>query len=258
MRDLHGIAAMAVSKRLDTGEGSRAKAHRHDILDLLLKAKGPDGLPMQYEELVSEALTQLIAGSDTVSNTSCTIIYWILAGERASPGSILPRLQCELDTAITGNDIATHNQVKNLPFLRRCIDEAMRLHSTSALGLPRIVTAAEGVCFNDTHFPAGTVLSVPSYTLHHDPTIWGDDVEVFNPDRWLPGSLTQRQKMAFNPFSHGPRACVGQNVAMMELELIVGTLFRRYDFVLEQGVLECTEGFTKKPVECWVGIRRRL
>ncbi|KAI4743710.1 cytochrome p450 benzoate 4-monooxygenase [Aureobasidium sp. EXF-12298] len=250
VRDLHGIAVMAVSKRLDAGEGSRAKAHRHDILDLLLKAKGPDGLPMQYEELVSEALTQLIAGSDTVSNTSCAIIYWILAGERASPGSVLPRLHDELDTAIPGNDIATHTQVKNLPFLRRCIDEAMRLHSTSALGLPRIVTSPGG-------FPVGTVLSVPSYTLHHDPTIWGDDVEVFNPDRWLPENLTPRQKMAFNPFSHGPRACVGQNVAMMELELIVATLFRRYDLVLEQEVLECTEGFTKKPVECWVGIKRR-
>jgi benzoate 4-monooxygenase len=64
--------------------------------------------------------------------------------------------------------------------------------------------------------------------------------------------------MAFNPFSHGPRACVGQNVALMELELIVGTSFRRYEFVLEQGELECTEGFSKKPVECWVGIKRRL
>jgi benzoate 4-monooxygenase len=250
---------MAVSKRLDTGEAGRAKeSRRHDILDLLLKAKGPDGLPMQYDELVSEALRQLIAGSDTVSNTSCAIVYWILAGERESPGSILPRLHNELDTVIPGNDIATHPQVKNLPFLRRCIDEAMRLHSISALGLPRIVTAAEGVCFNDIHFPAGTMLSVPSYTLHHDPTICGDDVEVFNPDRWLPENLTQRQKMAFNPFSHGPRACVGQNLAMMELELIVATLFRRYDIVLQQGVLKCTEGFMKKPVECWVGSRRRL
>lgn len=65
-----------------------------------------------------------------------------------------------------------------------------RLHSTSALGLPRVVTSADGVCFNGIHFPAGTVLSVPSYTLHHDPDIWGDDVEVFNPDRWLPRDLT--------------------------------------------------------------------
>jgi benzoate 4-monooxygenase len=259
IKDLHGIAAMAVSKRLESVDKDSSKdGPNNDILDLLLKSKGPDGLPMQYDELVSEALTQLIAGSDTVSNTSCAIIYWILAGERAAPGTILPRLYHELDTAIPGIDtIATHAQVKNLPFLRRCIDEAMRLHSTSALGLPRLVTATSGVSFEGTRFPMGTVLSVPSYTLHHDPHIWGDDVKVFNPDRWLPANLTQRQKMAFNPFSHGPRACVGQNVALMELELIVGTLFRRYEFVLEQEELECTEGFSKKPVECWVRIRRR-
>jgi benzoate 4-monooxygenase len=259
VKNLHGIAAIAVSKRLESVDRASSKdTPNKDILDLLLKSKSPDGLPMQYDELVSEALTQLIAGSDTVSNTSCAIIYWILAGERAAPGTILPRLDHELDTAIPGNaNIATHAQVKNLPFLRRCIDEAMRLHSTSALGLPRLVTAASGVWFEGTHFPMGTVLSVPSYTLHHSTSIWGNDVEVFNPDRWLPGNLTPRQKMAFNPFSHGPRACVGQNVALMELELIVGTLFRRYEFVLEQGGLECTEGFSKKPVECWVGIKRR-
>ncbi|KAH0343491.1 putative benzoate 4-monooxygenase cytochrome P450, partial [Aureobasidium melanogenum] len=257
VKNLHGIACMAVSKRLDaTG---KQEGQRHDILAMLLKSKGSDGMPMQRDELISEALTQLIAGSDTVSNTSCAIIYWILAGERDAPGTILPRLQQELDAAIPDTDaIATHAQVKNLPYLRRCIDEGMRLHSTSALGLPRIVTSASGVWFDDKRFPVGTVLSVPSYTVHHDATIWGPDVASFNPDRFVPERLTSRQKMAFNPFSYGPRACVGQNVALMELALIVGTLFRRYDLVLEQKVLECTEGFSKKPVECWVRIKQRV
>lgn len=256
IKDLHGIAALAFSRRLDTGAKEQAK---HDILALLLKAKDPDGEAMPYGEVVSEALTQLIAGSDTVSNTACAIIYWILAGERDAPGSVIPRLQREVDAAIPGNEVvATHKQVKNLEFLRRCIDEGMRLHSTSALGLPEIVTSAGGVSFEGQHFPMGTVLSVPSYTLHHDVDIWGQDVEVFNPDRWLPECLTQRQKIAFNPFSHGPRACVGQNVAIMELQLIVATLFRRYDLELQQEELKCSEGFTKKPTECWVGIKRRV
>lgn len=262
VRNLHGIASVAVSKRLDAasnGVQGEKKSERHDILDMLVNATDSKGDPMPRDELISEALTELIAGSDTVSNTACAIFYWILHGERAAPGTILPRLLAELDAAIPeGADIATHSQVKNLPFLRRCIDEAMRIHSTSAIGLPRIVTSKSGVNYGTTHhFPEGSVLSVPSYTIHHDAEVWGQDVETFNPDRWLPENMTTRQKICFNPFSYGPRACVGQNVAHMELALIVGTAFRRYEFELHQMELESHEGFSKKPDECWLGIWRR-
>jgi benzoate 4-monooxygenase len=85
--------------------------------------------------------------------------------------------------------------------------------------------------------------------------IWGPDVEEFRPDRWE--TLSERPKMAFNPFSYGLRACVGQNVAVMELQIIIGTLFRWFEFELYQEVLESHEGFSKKPVECFAGIRRR-
>jgi benzoate 4-monooxygenase len=222
----------------------------------LMQGRDANGLRMGRTEVTAEALTQLIAGSDTISNTACAVFYWILHGERARPGSIIPRLQEELDAAIpSGTDVASYAQVKHLPYLKRCIDEGMRLHSTSAIGLPRIVTGTEGVNFEDAHFPPGTVLSVPSYTIHHLAEIWGDDVEEFNPERWL--SLNERQKTAFNPFSYGPRACVGQNVAVMELQIIIGTLFRRYGFVLYQEELESHEGFSKKPKECFAGIQRR-
>lgn len=256
VQNLNGIAVAAVATRLDAAEKG-VKDSRNDILARLLQAKDAQGNRMGRTELTAEALTQLIAGSDTVSNTTCAIFYWILAGERANPGTIVSRLQAELDTSVPADaPIAAYSEVKNLPFLRRCIDEAMRLHSTSALGLPRLVADnCPGVDFDGYHFPAGTVLSVPSYTIHHMPEIWGEDCDEFKPDRWL--NLTPRQKIGFNPFSYGPRACVGQNVAIMELQLIIATLFHRYDFELYQGILESHEGFSKKPKECFAGIRRR-
>ncbi|GME26880.1 cytochrome p450 benzoate 4-monooxygenase [Neofusicoccum parvum] len=257
VKNLHGIAQAAVTKRLEAADkGYAASQKRHDILEMLCRSKDFEGNPMPRDELVSEALTQLIAGSDTVSNTACAVIYWILDGERRNPGTIVPRLQAELDAAVPADsEVASHCDVKNLPFLRQCINEGMRLHSTSAIGLPRIVTAKQGVGYGDEHFPEGTVLSVPSFTIHHDEDIWGSDVEEFQPDRWL--NLTPRQKISFNPFSYGPRACVGQNVAVMELALIVGTAFHRYSFKVYQTKLESHEGFSKKPVDCWVGIKRR-
>lgn len=257
VENLTGIAVAAVASRLDAAEKGIIDT-RNDILSRLLQAKDANNQPMGRTELVAEALTQLIAGSDTISNTACAVFYWILHGERCSPGTIISRLQEELDEVFKPDAVVlSYNQVRNLPFLRRCIDEAMRLHSTSAIGLPRIVADnGGGVHFDEFYFPPGTVLSVPSYTIHHMREIWGDDVEGFKPDRWL--NLTSRQKTGFNPFSYGPRACVGQNVAIMELQLIIGTLFHRYDFTLYQSVMESHEGFSKKPKECDAGIRLRL
>ncbi|KAK4864791.1 hypothetical protein LT330_001414 [Penicillium expansum] len=256
VENLTGIAVAAVASRLDAAEKGMVDS-RNDILSRLLQAKDANGRPMERDELIAEALTQLIAGSDTISNTACGIFYWILHGERSAPGTIIPRLQEELDQVIDPESkIASYSEIKDLPFLRRCIDEAMRLHSTSAIGLPRLVADNSlGVDFDGFHFPPGTVLSVPSYTIHHMKDIWGDDVEEFKPDRWL--NLTTRQKTAFNPFSYGPRACVGQNVATMELQLIIGTLFHRYEFALYQPIMESHEGFSKKPKECQAGLRLR-
>ena len=69
--------------------------------------------------------------------------------------------------------------------------------------------------------------------------------------------IRDRQKQAFIPFSYGPRACVGRNVAEMELALIVATVFRRYEFELYQDELETREGFLRKPLGLRVGVRRR-
>jgi benzoate 4-monooxygenase len=254
--NLNGIAVAAVASRLDAAEKGVSDS-RNDLLSRILTGKDINGQKMGRVEVTAEALTQLIAGSDTISNTACGVFYWILHGERGAPGTIICRLQAELDEAIPdGTAVPSYASVKHLPFLKRCIDEGMRLHSTSAIGLPRIVVDGPGVDFDGQHFPAGTVLSVPSYTIHHLAEIWGSDVEDFKPERWL--SLTDRQKLAFNPFSYGPRACVGQNVAIMELQIILGTIFKRYEFELYQQILESHEGFSKKPKECFVGIKKRV
>lgn len=131
----------------------------------------------------------------------------------------------------------------------------MRIHSTSSLGLPRVVPPGPGVTLQNHHFPQFTVLSVPSYTIHHSKEIWGDDADEFKPERFL--NLTERQKEAFIPFSYGPRSCVGRNVAEMELALIVSTTFRRYEFELYQDTMETREGFLRKPLGLMVGIRKR-
>lgn len=135
----------------------------------------------------------------------------------------------------------------------------MRIHSTSSMGLPREIPAGSApVVICGRTFKAGDVLSVPSYTIHRSKEIWGADAEEFVPERWSPERLTARQKAAFIPFSHGPRACVGRNVAEMELLVICATVFRLFEFEMHQdGPMETREGFLRKPLALQVGMRRR-
>ena len=131
----------------------------------------------------------------------CAITYYL-----AQNPAIQSKLQAELDEALGHEDdpIASAEIVKRLPYLEAVINESLRLHSTSAIGLPRVVPEG-GLYVLGKFFPEGTVLSVPSYTIHRNPEIWGHEVETFRPERWFEQDQSGIQK-TFNPFSYGPRS----------------------------------------------------
>ncbi|KIK78214.1 hypothetical protein PAXRUDRAFT_834670 [Paxillus rubicundulus Ve08.2h10] len=248
VKNLAGLAIAAVAKRL------ASPTDRVDLLSKLQEGRDDEGNLMGREELTAEALTQLIAGSDTTSNSSCAITYYL-----ARYPDVQEKLQKELDEALGSEDeyVSTYEQVKRLPYLAAVIDEALRMHSTSSIGLPRVAPEG-GLTINNIHFPQGAVLSVPTYTIHRDQKAWGDDRDVFRPERWFERDQLMMQK-AFNPFSFGPRACVGRNLASLELLIIISSILRRYHFVLAEPdkPFDTREGFLRKPVACRVGIKRR-
>ena len=219
IRDLAGIAIARVQARLEDAE--KGEVTRKDLLARLMEGKDEKGGPMGRGELTSEALTQLIAGSDTTSNSMCSLLYHVTS----TPG-VTEKLQNELDAALPEDTvIPDYDHVKDLPYLDCVIKETLRIHSTSSLGLPRVVPCGSaGIELHGHHFPAGTVLSVPAYTIHHSKEIWGANADSFDPERFSKERLTERQKGAFVPFSYGPRACVGQNVAVMELAIFVSVM----------------------------------
>ncbi|KAK0495838.1 cytochrome P450 [Armillaria luteobubalina] len=208
---------MAIAKWLVT------PTDRTDRSSKLQAGKDERGKPIGREELTAEALTLLIEGSDTTSNSTCAIIYYL---------SRNPHVQARL-----------HKEAQRF---------SLRLHSTSALGLPRIVPEG-GMSVHGHFFPEGAILSMPSYTIHRDPEVWGDDVEEYKPERWFERDNALIQN-TFNLFSLGPRACVGHNLASLELQIIVSSILRRFDFVLEDpsaAMVAVTDegGFLEEAVE---------
>ncbi|KAF9260594.1 cytochrome P450 [Marasmius fiardii PR-910] len=271
VRTLAGIAIMAVSKRLQT------ESDRSDLLQKLQNSKDEHGNPMSRGELTAEALTLLIAGSDTTSNSTCAIIYYL-----ATHPSAQAKLQEELDENLPAEHTATLEAVKNLPYLQAVINESLRLHSTSALGLPRI-TPEDGMVVPlgfssdspQVELKPGSIVSVPSFTIHRSAEIWGEDYELFRPERWIEAEEEWKKIQAkggddknskyrlfqqtFNPYSLGPRACVGKNLANLELQIIVASVLRKFHFVMENEgeQLSTSEGFLRKPLRCRVGIQKR-
>lgn len=248
VENLAGIAIARVSERLERA----TDVNRKDLLARLMDGRDEKGEPLGRSELTAEALTQLIAGSDTTSNSSCALLYNVVR----TPG-VLQKLQAEIDAAAPGDDaVPAYEEVKHLPYLGHCINETLRYHSPSGIGLPReIPPNSRGITLHGRHFSAGTVLSVPTYTIHHSKEIWGPDADDFRPERWE--DLTPDQKTAFIPFSHGPRSCVGRNLAEMQMRLIAAVWVKRYGVVLRQEVMETREGFLRKPMGLEVRISRR-
>jgi len=107
VENLAGIAIARVSQRLEDGNPDG----RVDLLQRLVEGKDENGQPLGRTELTVEALTQLIAGSDTTSNTSCALLYHVLKHPR-----VISKLQEELDANISENEkVPLYKQVKDLP-----------------------------------------------------------------------------------------------------------------------------------------------
>ncbi|KAI4147138.1 MAG: hypothetical protein L6R39_003213 [Caloplaca ligustica] len=109
VENLAGIAVARVNQRLEVQK--KGVPQRNDLLARLMEGRDEDGNKLGREELTAEALTQLIAGSDTTSNTSCAMLYWCTR----TPG-VMERLRAEIDEAVPAEvDVPSFDSVKDLP-----------------------------------------------------------------------------------------------------------------------------------------------
>ena len=99
--------------------------------------------------------------------------------------------------------------------------------------------------------PKGTALIPNLDSVLHDTNTWGSDAEKFNPDRFLDKDGNLIHKEEFIPFSIGPRMCLGEAMAKMELFLFLSFMFQRFKFVLQDPLklptLQPVIGFTSVP-----------
>lgn len=197
-------------RRMELGDMSRADFFSHLIKSGRLSASG----------LVANADTLIIAGSETTATTLCGLT-WFLTRYPACQSALADEVRAAFSSAadITGDATAA------LPYLHGCIEETLRLFPSVTLGLPR---DCPGAVVDGQYVPAGTVVSGEFLAMHTDPEYWVDP-ESFRPERWIGDGLPGDDRRAFQPFSTGPRACLGLNMAYLELRLAVAKMVWLYD-----------------------------
>lgn len=195
------------------------------------------------------------AGSDTTAIQLTNVMYQLLKNP-----SKLAQLREEVDETVAANefdhDVVPYSRVKNLPYLRACLDEALRITPPVSFGLPRR-TPAEGAMIADNWVPGSVTVCIPAYIAHRDETLFPEP-EQYTPERWLDTNAANLQS-CFIAFSAGARGCIGRNLSYLEQYVLIATLVRRYEFSFFQDgfQLERKEDFNLLPGALPLRIRRR-
>jgi cytochrome P450 len=194
------------------------------LLALLMAARDADtGQALTDEQLRDEVMTLILAGHETTAG-ALTWTWWLLAQHP----DCAARLRAEL-SAVLGDRVPTAADLPRLQYARNTVYEAMRL-------MPPLWVIARTPIADDTiggcHIPKGSMVLLAACATHRDPAHW-DDPEAFDPDRFSPERSKGRHKLAYYPFSSGPRVCIGNNFAMMEATLVVAMMAQRFRLELD-------------------------
>ncbi|KAG0369715.1 hypothetical protein BGX24_002316 [Mortierella sp. AD032] len=259
---LDRCAYSAVNKRRAEAPADKEKRPR-DLLDHFINHVREDGSVLSDLELRDVFVNFMIAGRDTTALTLTWQFYSLMANPR-----ILKNVLKELDIVLQGSEKYTYEaMMQELPYLKAVFHETLRLY-------PQVPRNAKEVV-NDDVLPDGTVVykgdsvAFSTWAMGRNRGVWGEDAEVFCPERWLvdeedvvvkdpsPSSTTpstppQQQtrstkgvspfgkfkmenQFKFNSFNANPRLCLGQTFATLEAMVTTCMLLQNFNFKLVPG-----------------------
>jgi cytochrome P450 len=195
---------------------------RDDLLGMLLSAEDEEtGERMSDKQLRDECVTIFSAGHETTAVS----MAWTIQLLTQHP-DVLTRLRAE-SRAVLGDDQLPHpDAFRSLTYTLQVIQESMRLYPPAWIMSRR---AYQDDQVGSYRIPAGDTALVCPYLLHRDPDNWPDP-NRFDPERFAPGGPKERlHAYAYLPFGGGPRLCIGNQFALMEMQILLAMLVRKFD-----------------------------
>ena len=195
------------------------------LLARLMNARGEHGETMSDEQLRDEAVTMLLAGHET---TAIALSYAVFA--LSEHPQVCARLRQEIDGHL-GSRPATLADLPRLRYLDAVMRETLRLYPPAWLMGREIIQRFE---LGGYTLEPGEQIMMSPYVVHRDARLYPEP-ERFLPDRWLTPPTPPLPRFAYFPFGGGPRVCIGNHFAMMEISLVLATLMQQVELTVVPG-----------------------
>jgi cytochrome P450 len=198
---------------------SAPREDRNDLLSVLMNALATD------DQIRDQAIANYTTGNAvTVSGLLWT--FYLLAQQP----EVEARLHAEVDSVLAGR-LPTIDDLPKLEYVRMVIAESMRLYPPAWTIGRRVV---QDYSIAGVRMPAGSLVLVSPYVAQRDARHFASPLR-FDPERWTPEATAARPQFSYFPFSAGPRSCLGEHLAWLELQLVVATIAQQWRMQLSPG-----------------------
>ncbi|KAF7912144.1 uncharacterized protein EAF01_001165 [Botrytis porri] len=216
---VHSFVDHHIVKALEKPVNLKSEEHASSLLEnLVLRGKN-------LEEIRSQILQGMLVTQDTTGIVLSNTIFLLSRSPK-----IWTRLREDI-AALGPVEVWNPTVLMNLKLLQNCIKESLRIyplfHANSRIALVDTTLPTGGGPDGRApiFIPAGRKVSTNFYTLHREKSVFGDDIEIFNPDRW---NHISPSNWEFMPFSHGPRSCAGRHKALGEASYIIARMATQF------------------------------
>lgn len=195
------------------------KNPQDDLLGMLINAKDAEtGLGMSDAQMRDEIVTIFFAGHET-SAMALTWAFYLISKNKHVESKIVGEVE-----QVLNRRTPTLDDLPKLTYTTQVINEVLRLYPPAYLFAREAVTDQE---LDGYLIPAGTLIFITPYVTHHDANYWHDP-ETFDPERFTPENISRRNKDIYYPFGAGPHICIGNHLAMMEMQLTLAMTYQRF------------------------------
>ncbi|KAJ3570152.1 hypothetical protein NPX13_g5828 [Xylaria arbuscula] len=197
------------------------KPEARDLLNTMLNARDPQtGGKLSDENIRFNMVTFLVAGHETTSGTFSFLFYLLLKNPET-----YHKAQQEVDRVL-GDGVLKPEHLTQFKYIEACIRETLRFQGPiTVLNISPIEDTVIGGKYRVT---TNDAIICNTQGLHHDRRVWGDDADVFRPERLMDGGWEKLPRNAWKPFGNGARACIGRFFAEQEMIMAIALLLQRF------------------------------